>query len=57
LLSVHPAQIGRSGRSLSDLWDILESLTLVPYLQDQPVSPEWFRGQTELFDVCLEAPV
>jgi len=56
LLSVHPMQIGRSGRSLSDLWDILESLTLVPCLKDQPVSSEWFRGQTELFDVCLEAP-
>jgi FkbM family methyltransferase len=56
LLSVHPMQIGRSGRSLSDLWDILESLKLVPYLKNQPVSSEWFRGQTELFDVCLEAP-
>lgn len=54
-LSVHPVQIGRSGRSLRDLWDILESLKLVPYLKDQPISSEWFRGQTELFDVCLEA--
>ncbi len=56
LLNVHPMQIGRSGRSLSDLWDVLESLKLVPYLKDQPVSSEWFRGQTELFDICLEAP-
>ena len=56
LLSVHPMQIGRSGRSLNDLWDVLESLKLVPYLKYQPVSSEWFRGQTELFDVCLEAP-
>jgi len=57
LLSVHPMQIGRSGRSLSDLWDILESLKLVPYLNNQRVSSEWFRCQTELFDVCLEAPL
>jgi len=56
LLSVHPVQIGRSGRSLSDLWDILESLELVPYLKNQRISSEWFRGQTDLFDVCLEAP-
>ncbi len=56
LLSVHPVQIGRSERSLDDLWDILESLKLVPYLKDQRVSSQWFRGQTELFDVCLEAP-
>jgi FkbM family methyltransferase len=55
LLSVHPMQIGRSGRSLSDLWDVLESLTLVPYIKDQCVSSDWFRGQAELFDVCLEA--
>jgi len=34
----------------------VESLKLVPYLKHQPVSSEWFRGQTELFDVCLEAP-
>ena len=54
LLSVHPMQIGRSGRSLSDLWGVLESLKLVPYLNDQRVSSEWFRGQTGLFDVCLE---
>ena len=57
LLSVHPMQIWRSGRSLSDLWGVLESLRLVPYLKGQPVSSEWFRGQTELFDVCLEAQV
>jgi FkbM family methyltransferase len=56
LLSVHPMQIGRSRKSLSDLWDILESLKLVPHLKDQPVSSEWFRSQTELFDVCVEAP-
>jgi FkbM family methyltransferase len=56
LLSVHPMQIGSSGRSLSGLWDVVESLKLVPYLKHQPVSSEWFRGQTELFDVCLEAP-
>jgi FkbM family methyltransferase len=55
LLSVHPMQIGRSGGSLSDLWDVLESLKLAPCLQDQPVSAEWFRRQTELFDVCLKA--
>jgi FkbM family methyltransferase len=56
LLSVHPMQIDRSGRSVSELWNVLESLKLVPYHKDQPVSSEWFRGQTELFDVCLEAP-
>ena len=55
LLSVHPLQIDKSGGSLSDLWNILESLKLVPYDKDQPVSPEWFRSQAELFDVCLEA--
>jgi len=55
LLSVHPMQINRSGRSLSDLWSLLESLKLAPYHEDKPVSFEWFRGQTELFDVCLEA--
>jgi FkbM family methyltransferase len=56
LLSVHPMQIERSGRSLSELWNLLESLKLVPSFKDQPVSSEWFRSQTELFDVCLEAP-
>ncbi|HXZ42433.1 MAG TPA: FkbM family methyltransferase, partial [Terriglobales bacterium] len=56
LLSVHPMQIERSGRSLSELWNLLESLKLVPYFKDEPVSSEWFRSQTELFDVFLEAP-
>jgi len=55
LLSVHPLQIGRSGRSLRELWDILESLELVPYLKNQPISSDWFCGQTDLFDVSLEA--
>ena len=55
LLSVLPMQIGRSGKSLSDLWDMLDSLKLEPYMKDQSVSLDWFRGQTELFDVCLEA--
>ena len=55
LLSVHPIQIGRSGKSLGDLWDMLNSLKLEPFVKDQNISLEWFRGQTELFDVCLEA--
>ena len=55
LLSVHPLQIERSGKSLGDLWELMESLKLAPYLKDQPVSAEWFRCQTELFDVCLKA--
>ena len=55
LLSVHPVQIDRSGRSLTDLWNVLESLKLVPYHENQQVSSEWFRSQTGLFDVCLEA--
>lgn len=55
LLSVHPTQIGRSGRSLGDLWEVLDSLRLLPHLGDRPVSGEWFRSQTELFDVCLQA--
>ena len=55
LLSVHPMQIHRSGKSLDDLWNLLESLTLVPYYKNNPASFEWFRSQTELFDVCLEA--
>jgi FkbM family methyltransferase len=55
LLSVHPIQIHRSGRSLEDLWNLLESLKLVPYYKNNSVSFEWFRSQTELFDVCLEA--
>jgi len=55
LLSVHPTQIERSGRPLSHLWNLLESLKLVPYYNGQPVSSEWFRSQTDLFDVCLES--
>jgi FkbM family methyltransferase len=55
LLSVHPTQIKRSGSSLSDLWELLESLKLVPYLTGVRVSSKWFRDQTELFDVCLRA--
>jgi len=48
-------QIGRSGKSIDDLWDVMETLKLTPYLNGQRASFEWFRGQTELFDVCLEA--
>ncbi len=55
LLSVHPMQIAKSGRSLDDLWDMLASLKLMPYLNHQPVSSAWFRSQTDLFDVCLKA--
>jgi FkbM family methyltransferase len=57
LLSVHPLQIRRSGRSLNDLWGVVESLNLVPCPKDERVSSEWFCRQTELFDVCLEASV
>ena len=56
LLSVHPAQIKHSGRSLSELWDVMQSLKLVPHLDNERVSAEWFCGQTELFDVCLRTP-
>jgi FkbM family methyltransferase len=55
LLSVHPMQIKRSGKSLSELWDIMESVKLLPHLNNEFVSAEWFCGQTELFDVCLKA--
>ena len=55
LLSVHPMQIGRSGKSLSDLWDMFDSLKLEPYMKDQNVSLDWFCNQTELFDLCLKA--
>jgi FkbM family methyltransferase len=55
LLSVHPTQIKRSGKSLGELWDVMESLKLVAYLNQERASAEWFCGQTELFDVCLKA--
>jgi FkbM family methyltransferase len=55
LLSVHPAQIKRSGKSLGELWEVMESLKLVPRLNNEGVSAEWFCGQNELFDVCLTA--
>ena len=55
LLSVHPVQIDKLGRSLNDLWILLESLKLLPFIKGQPVSSKWFCNQTELFDICLEA--
>jgi FkbM family methyltransferase len=55
LLSVHPAQIKGSGKSLGELWDVMESLKLAPHLKNEDISAEWFCGQTELFDICLTA--
>jgi len=55
LLSVHPSQVKQSGSSLGELWDVMDSLKLVPHLNKECVSAEWFCGQTELFDVCLKA--
>jgi len=55
LLSVHPTQINLSGKSLRELWDIMESLKLVANLNQERVSADWFCSQTELFDVFLKA--
>ena len=56
LLSVHPLQIKRSGKSLGELWDIMESLKLFAiFLITNSFLLESLCSQTELFDVCLKA--
>lgn len=55
-LSLHPTAISKTGVSLNDIWEILETYKMQIELKGQLVEKGWFIEQKDLFDVeCLPA--
>jgi FkbM family methyltransferase len=49
-LSLHPPQIGESGGSLRDVWNLLCAYRMVPWVDGVPMPEDPFCSRTDLFD-------